>query len=536
MPNNIPVPNQVTTRLQGQVVAQDERITRLSSQLADISSIVLSIQAVVSEIPKTLPNLKPPPIQQHPSSPPDPLTPEPIKLLVRFGGTNFLNAHEALGSLFQDGDFSDYIEQFEALSALIADQSEDQSLGMFIRGLRDEVKNWVRALCPTNCGRAMELAKHVATATSIGADRPHTRTRFSHSGSGKTGKIAAAEDCVSAAVSNTLHNTNALKDDSVSDGECNSLSSDGLPGDAPHPFNTLKLAGQLLGMTAIILIDGGATHKFISKTLALSLGLHISTTTPLTISLGDGTTVRMSEICNDLSLTVGNYHCTINALVYDLGALDMILGIAWLGTLGDVTFNWQLQELKFWHHNSLVHLCGITSLSPIASLKSWLTTQYRHLQKDEIQRQIAELLSDGLIRPSQSSFSSPVILVRKKDSSWRLCIDYRALNHATIPDKYPIPVVEELLDELHGSKFFSKIDLKSGFYQVRMCESDKDKTAFHTHHGHYEFLVMPFGLTNALATFQALMNTVFHSLLRKGVLIFFDDILVYSSSWNLLTL
>ncbi|XP_062091879.1 uncharacterized protein LOC133797823, partial [Humulus lupulus] len=148
----------------------------------------------------------------------------------------------------------------------------------------------------------------------------------------------------------------------------------------------------------------------------------------------------------------------------------------------------------------------------------------------ELKIQLQELLDKKFIRPSFSPWGAPVLFVKKKDGTMRMCIDYRELNKLTIKNKYPLPRIDDLFDQLQGRGVFSKIDLRSGYHQLKIREEDVPKTAFRTRYGHYEFLVMPFGLTNAPAAFMDLMNRVFKDYLDKFVIVFIDDILVYSRS------
>src|SRR4051812_44205261 len=152
------------------------------------------------------------------------------------------------------------------------------------------------------------------------------------------------------------------------------------------------------------------------------------------------------------------------------------------------------------------------------------------LELDAMREELDRLLKNGSVEPSVSPFGTLVIFVKKKDGTLRMCIDYQALNNITIKNRFPIPLIDNLTDHLFGAKVFTKIDLRWGYNQVRIHGDDIEKTAFRTHYGHYQYKVMPFGLTNAPATFQALVQDVLCPLLDKSVIMYIDDILIFSKT------
>ncbi|RVW67373.1 Retrovirus-related Pol polyprotein from transposon 17.6 [Vitis vinifera] len=164
--------------------------------------------------------------------------------------------------------------------------------------------------------------------------------------------------------------------------------------------------------------------------------------------------------------------------------------------------------------------------NPISVAPNWMTP----LELKELKTQLEELLSKGFICPSTSPWGTPLLFVKKKDGMLRLCIDYRKLNRVTVKNKYHLPMIGNLSDQLKSAKYFSKIDLRTRYHQLRVREEDVPKTAFRKRYGHYKFLVMPFGISNILAAFMDLMNRIFCAYLDQFVIVFVNDILSYLRS------
>ncbi|GJQ90402.1 putative reverse transcriptase domain-containing protein [Tanacetum coccineum] len=317
---------------------------------------------------------------------------------------------------------------------------------------------------------------------------------------------------------------------------------------------------------ASILFDTGADRSFISTAFSSLIDIvPTSLDNSYDVELADGKIVRIDTIIRGCTLNFLDHPFNIDLMPVELGSFNVIIGMDWLRRChavivcdeklvrvpyGNETLTFRGNESSngresrltviscskaqeymakgcqvFLQHepwNSQIDL--IPGAAPVARAPYRLAPS----EMKELSEQLQELSDKGFIRPSSSPWGAPVLFVKKKDGSFRMCIDYRELNKLTVKNRYPLPRIDDLFNQLQGSSIYSKIDLRSGYHQLRVREQDIPKTAFRTRYGHYEFQVMPFGLTNAPAVFMDLMNRVCKPYLDKFVIVFIDDILIYS--------
>jgi hypothetical protein len=333
---------------------------------------------------------------------------------------------------------------------------------------------------------------------------------------------------------------------------------------------------SVLNYTAIILFDSGASHSFISTKFSVKCQLPFHHTNGgITISTPGGR-VATYQINRHVPIKLGNFIFKTTPLIMGLDSVDIILGTNWLSRHhvvivvatraieihspldGEITLylpdqgctrfcaftmiESPVERIPIVYDYPDVFLDEFPGMPPDRDIEFAIELQpgtapiskrpYRMppIELAELKKQLQELLDKGFILPSTSPWGCPALFVKKKDESLRLCVDYCPLNAVTIKNKYPLPRIDVLFDQLVGARAFSKIDLRSGYHQIKIRASDIPMTAFSTRYGLYEYLVMSFGLTNVPAYFMYLMNSVFMPELDKFVVVFIDDILVYSKN------
>ncbi|GJZ78148.1 putative reverse transcriptase domain-containing protein [Tanacetum coccineum] len=304
---------------------------------------------------------------------------------------------------------------------------------------------------------------------------------------------------------------------------------------------------------ATTLYDSGVDYSFVSTTFILMLGIEPSDLGfSYEIEIASGQLVEIDKVIKGCKLEIDGYVFDINLITFGSGSFDVIIGMDWLSNhkakiichekvvriplldgkvlrvLGErpeeKARHLMIAKAKEQKQEEMVLL--VPGAIPVAKSPYRLAPS----EMEELSGQLKELQDKGFIRPSSSPWGAPVLFVNKKDESFRMCIDYRELNKLTIKNCYLLPRIDDLFDQLQGSQYFSKIDLRFGYHQLRVHEDEIPKTAFRTRYGHFEFTVMPFGLTNAPAVFMDLMNRVCRPYLDKFVIVFIDDILIYSNT------
>ncbi|GKA98764.1 putative reverse transcriptase domain-containing protein, partial [Tanacetum coccineum] len=278
-------------------------------------------------------------------------------------------------------------------------------------------------------------------------------------------------------------------------------------------FNVVTGTFLLNNRYAFILFDTGAYRSFVSNAFS-SLIDSIPTTLDhgYDVELADGRIIWVNTLIRGCTLNFLNHPFNIDLMPVEMGSFDVIISMDWLSK----------------YH--VVIVCDEKIILPGAAPVARAPYRLAPSEMKELSDQLQELSDKGFIRPISSPWGAPVLFVKKKDGSFRMCIDYRELNKLTVKNRYPLPRIDDLFDQLQGSSVYSEINLRSGYHQLRVREEDIPKTAFRTRYGHYEFQVMPISLTNALVVFIDLMNRVCKPYLDKFVIVFTDDILIYSKT------
>ncbi|XP_042954591.1 uncharacterized protein LOC122291003 [Carya illinoinensis] len=590
------------------------------------------------------------------------------EFLMQFGPSPIVNHHGQLEKLKQEGKVHHYIEEFRQLQTLVRGWSKEALIGTFVDGLKPWLAKEIKLNQPRSLQEVMRMAEILEESTHI--EKRHSKDMGSKVSKplqtkvpwkDKEGEASASKPkpyevkklsreevqerikkglcfkcgdkwskehkCRAGQAYVLLEDgSNEVEDETHEETSSEELkqeraeSSESL-GEAELSLNAISGVPRPTSMRVMVwvgkfevtlLVDSGSTHNFVNSNIVTKIGLKSCAINPFEVKVANGDKLKCEEIVREVKMNIQGVSIVADLHVLALGGLDIVLGNAWLRSVGKVLNDYEKMTMKFkigskkkvWTALSpkeikscealvfeKLYKGGAYCVAIVVAKENYLCSvekseeegnkdeleglpvevrevledhrgvlevpynlppsrifdhrivlvdekkpvnvppyRYAHFQKGEIERQVDEMLKNGLIRPSTSPFSSPVLLVRKKDGTWRFCTDYRALNEATVKDRFPIPTVDEMLDELHGARIFSKLDLRAGYHQIRMKSEDIHKTAFRTHSGNFEYLVMPFGLCNAPSTFQAAMDTIFKPLLRKFVLVFFDDILVYSKT------
>ncbi|GJT04982.1 putative reverse transcriptase domain-containing protein [Tanacetum coccineum] len=318
-----------------------------------------------------------------------------------------------------------------------------------------------------------------------------------------------------------------------------------------NPDNVVAGTFLLNNRYAYILFDTGADRSFVSTAFSSQIDITPSTLDHYyDVELADGRIIGLNTILKGCTLNFLNHPFNINLMPVELGSFDAIdgYGMDWRSTklhcvclIRKFRIPWGNENLNHTVMKEVEDKSEKKRLEDVPIVRDFpevfpedlpARAPYRLAPSEmkELSEQLKELSDKGFIRPSSSPWGAPVLFVKKKDGSFRMCIDYRELNKLTVKNRYPLPRIDDLFDQLQGSSVYSKIDLRSGYHQLRVREEDIPKTAFRTRYGHYEFQVMPFGLTNAPAVFMDLMNRVCKPYLDKFVIVFIDDILIYSKN------